>query len=363
MNVVIAGGGTGGHLFPGIAVAQEFMRSDPGTKVVFIGSSRGIEMRVLPQLGFPLKTLYAKGFSGHRAGQKAAALAAVPIAFAQACRYLLQVRADVVLGVGGYSSLPAVAAGRCMGIPTAVHEQNSVPGLANRVLGRIVDTVFVSFEESVRFFPDAKTVVTGLPVRQEFRVGDYSPAASRFCVFVCGGSQGAHAINVAMADALPHLRYCADGMTVLHQTGTADYEMLKQRYAEHGLDARVEPFVQDMAAWYRRAHLVVCRAGASTLAELALCGRPAVLVPYPYAAGNHQELNARVFAQRGACVLLPQRELDGRRLAAVLQDLIADPQRCAAMGRNALALARPRAAADIVDACLRMAGKSARGTG
>ncbi|MCX8042799.1 MAG: undecaprenyldiphospho-muramoylpentapeptide beta-N-acetylglucosaminyltransferase [Desulfobacterota bacterium] len=353
MNVVIAGGGTGGHLFPGIAVAQEWRRQDPQTQILFLGSPHGIEVRVLPTYGFPLKTLAAKGFKGKNILQQCAALAAVPVAFLQALRYVKDAHADIVVGLGGYSSFPAITAAYALGIPTAIHEQNSVPGLANRLLGIIADAVFVSFEESRAYFPAAKTTVTGLPVREEF--GRHATTCKdRFCLCVCGGSQGARAINTAMAQALPALRDRADRIYVLHQSGAADCDMLKEQYAVHGIPAEVAPFVEHMAKWFSRADVVLCRAGASTLAELALSGTASVLVPYPFAAGNHQERNAQVFAKRGASILLPQRELSGERLGALLRELIDDPARCVVMGRQALTLARPHAAQDIVAACRRM---------
>jgi len=357
MNVVIAGGGTGGHLFPGIAIAQEFMRHDPQTHILFLGSSQGIETRVLPTVGFPLKTLCSRGVRGKKVIQQGVALAAVLVACCQALGHLGAARADIVLGLGGYSSFPAVVAAWVMGIPAAIHEQNSVPGLANRILARIVQNVFVSFEESSVFFPRSKTIVTGLPVRQAFSPQPLPPRG-RFCLLVCGGSQGAHALNCAMAAALPHLSDCADRLWVLHQAGRDDAEMLRQQYAACGITAEVKPFVDDMASWYRQAHLVVSRAGASTLAELALCGRASLLVPYPFAAGNHQERNAQVFAERGASQVVLQQHLTGEQLAKLLRKFIDDPERCATMGRNALTLAKPQAAADIVAACYRMVKKA-----
>lgn len=357
MNVVIAGGGTGGHLFPGMAVAQEFMERDAGTQILFLGSPRGIETRVLPAAGFTLKTLWVRGIVGKGFLEKCTALAFVPISCLQAARYIKAARADLVLGLGGYSSFPAVVAAKLMRLPTAIHEQNSVPGFANRILGMIADKVFVSFEESREFFPRAKTVLTGLPVRRGFGPQEL-PSFDRFCLVVCGGSQGARALNKAMADALPLLGDVADRLYVLHQAGSADCDMLRQRYAASGIRAEVEVFVHDMASWYRRAHVVLCRAGASTLAELALCGKASVLVPYPFAAGNHQERNAQVFAREGACELLPQERLSGETLAALLRTLIDNPDRCLQMGTNALKLARPRAAADIVEACYGMVGKA-----
>jgi UDP-N-acetylglucosamine--N-acetylmuramyl-(pentapeptide) pyrophosphoryl-undecaprenol N-acetylglucosamine transferase len=354
MNIIIAGGGTGGHLFPGIAIAQEFMRRNPQDRIVFIGSTQGIEARLLPQLGFALKTLPIRGFSGKPPAEKLAALALVPAAFLQAGRYLRSLQADIVVGLGGYSSFPAVAAARLMGIPAVIHEQNSVPGLTNRILGRMARRVFVTFEASRQFFPASKTTVSGLPVRSQFS-GQQPRDDGRFCVFVCGGSQGAHAINEALAAALPLLRGMSGQLHFIHQSGQADCAMLRQQYEQCGFSAEVLPFIDDMAACYRRAHLVICRAGASTLAELALCGKASILIPYPFAAGNHQELNARVFADRGACMLLLQKDLSAEALAGLVQELAAKPETCRRLGRQAGTLAQPQAAGTIVEACCRLA--------
>jgi len=362
MNIVISGGGTGGHLFPGVAIAQEFRRRSEKNIVTFVGTKAGIEARVLPGLDFTLETLDIKGFKGKGLMDKATTLLSLPGACSQARRILQRARADMVIGMGGYASFPAVVAGAMMRVPTAIHEQNSVPGLSNRALGKIADRVFLSFAESGTYFSSTKTLLTGLPVREELRQTtkenrERPRTGESFSILVLGGSQGSREINRAVSDALPYLTATKDRLSFVHQAGRDDAPMLTDRYKQHGFTASVLPFIDDMFSAYRRAHLVIARAGAATLAELALCGRGAILIPYPHAAGNHQEKNARVYADARAAVLIPSGRLSGRELAANVMALQSDGASRERMEIQARALARPHAAATVADECCRLAAR------
>lgn len=360
MRVLIAGGGTGGHLFPGIAVAEEVLAR--GGEVLFVGTSRGIEARVLPELGLPLETIRVGGLAGVSWRQRLRFLVEGPLAAVQAIRILRRFRPQVVAGVGGYSSGPVVLAAAMGFIPTVILEQNSVPGVTNRLLGKVVRRVFGAFEESRLHFPRRKMVLPGNPVRRaivDSLQQDLRPATARangrLRVFAFGGSQGARFINECLMEAAPRL---ADApLSLVHQTGEADCHRVSQAYGEAGLDAEVHPFIHDMAARYAWADLIVSRAGATTLAELAIVGRPAVLIPFPYATHNHQERNAREFEEAGAVLCRTQDGLDGSSLAALLSQLADDEPRRGAMADAMGRLARPRAAADIVDDMERLAAR------
>ena len=355
MNIAIAGGGTGGHLFPGVAIAQEFLRRDPAANILFMGTQAGLESRVLPGLGLALSIVPVSGFTGKTMVQKLVALLSVPRALLSAANCLRRHRADLVLGLGGYISFPGIAAAKILGIPAAIHEQNSVPGLSNRILGAIADRVFISYEESRPFFNSAKTVFSGMPVRMTSTSAASKPGNDSLCVFICGGSQGAHAINEAMMDSLADLETVKHHIRFIHQTGAKDADMVAQEYKNRGFVASVSAFIDDMYGCYDQADVVVSRAGASTLAELALCSKPSILVPYPYAAHNHQEHNARSFVGKGAALLLLATELTGRSLAQALLGLSADRNKLADMARQARLLAQPDAAQRVVEECCRLA--------
>lgn len=363
MNIVIAGGGTGGHLFPGVAIAQEFIRRDAAAHILFMGTEKGIESRVLPPLGLALETIPVRGFKGKGMGQKLGAVLDMPRAFLRAAACLRRHRAELVLGLGGYISFPGIAAAKALGIPAAIHEQNSLPGLSNRMLGKIADRVFISYEESKPFFNARKTVFSGMPVRMPQHGAAPATEDGTLCVFICGGSQGAHAINVAMMEALPAFESSMSAIRFIHQTGALDAGMVSRGYEKYGFTAAVSPFIDDMYSAYAQAHVVVSRAGASTLAELALCGKPSILIPYPYAAHNHQEHNARSFVAKGAAVLLLAGALTGGSLAQELRVLHADRKKIADMAGRARLLARPDAAGCVVDECCRLAAKKGGGHG
>lgn len=370
MRLLIAGGGTGGHLFPGVAIAEELRARAPGAAVRFVGTRRGIEARVLPELGWELSLIEVSGLKTVGARGALRGLLRLPRALWQARRIVREFRPDVVLGVGGYASGPVVLMARLAGVPTAICEQNSIPGLTNKILGRIVRAVFVSFDGTRRFFRPARTVMSGNPVRrglvQKLLEGTGSAPSAQgptsdaaVHVLVSGGSLGAVAVNSLAADALIALAREAP-LAIVHQTGDKGLADTIERYRAAGVAAECHAFIKDMAAAYQRADVIVSRAGATTVAELAITGKPAVFIPYPFAADNHQELNARAMADAGAALMFRQAELTADALAGALRPLVTDPARRAEMGAKMKAQARPGAAAAVIDWC--ESQRPARGT-
>ena len=359
MRVLIAGGGTGGHLYPGIAVAEELRRRDGSTAVSFVGTARGLESRVVPALGYPLDLIRSAGLKGKAIGALLGGLALLPLSALDAWRVISRRRPEVVVGVGGYSSGPVLLLAALRRVPTLLMEQNTTPGFTNRVLARWVGAAAVSYEETLRHFPRVG-VVTGNPVRREFldRGGgdEPPPADGRTRVLIVGGSQGARAVNDAMLAAAPTLAPHASTLAITHQTGERDLARVRAGYAAAGCPAAVEPFFDDMHARMTAADLVVSRAGASTLAELTILGRPMVLVPLPTAADDHQRKNAATLARAGAAEVIDEPDLSGDRLAATVMALAADVDRRRRMGAAAAALARPDAAARVVDRLEQLAG-------
>jgi UDP-N-acetylglucosamine--N-acetylmuramyl-(pentapeptide) pyrophosphoryl-undecaprenol N-acetylglucosamine transferase len=359
LRVVIAGGGTGGHLYPGIAVARELVRREPAAVVTFAGTARGIESRVVPREGFELDVLRSAGLKGTSPLAMARGLALLPLSGLDAWRILSRRTPDVVLGVGGYSSGPVVAAAIARRIPTMVLEQNAIPGFTNRRLARFVSAAAVTFEQTADYF-GRRGIVTGNPVRPEFftegGLGE-TRAAGPARVLIFGGSQGAHAINMAMVAAAPRLAADPGRVAITHQTGERDLERVRDGYQRAGLDARVEPFLFTMDREMKAADLIVSRAGATTIAELAAAGRASILVPLPTAADDHQRKNAEVLAAAGAAELVEQQDLAGDRLAERILALVGDPERLARMRHAVEAFARPDAAKTIADRVLELAGR------
>jgi UDP-N-acetylglucosamine--N-acetylmuramyl-(pentapeptide) pyrophosphoryl-undecaprenol N-acetylglucosamine transferase len=350
VRLIVAGGGTGGHLYPGIAVADE-VRSRPGGEVLFVGTTRGIEARVVPAAGYPLELLEVSGIKRMGLVRTLQGLGRVPLALAKSLAIVRRFRPDVVLGVGGYASGPMVLAAALAGYPTAIQEQNSVPGFTNRTLGRFVRKVLVAFEDARRFFPAPKVVLVGNPVRRRFvERAQAQGEGNERTLLVVGGSQGARAVNDLVIAAAEQLAARGALPRLVHQVGAADLDRSLERYRAVGLGDRVEvrPFIEDMAGALGDAALVVGRAGALTLAELAIVGRPAVLIPLPTAADDHQSKNADAFAQAGAAVVIDQRQATGAALATLIDELFADQIRRANMARAMRSLGRPNAAADVV---------------
>jgi len=345
--MLLAGGGTGGHLFPAVAIAQRLLETEPAAQVLFVGTERGIEASILPKLGLPLKTVDISGFVGKGPAAKLAVLPQLLRSVRQSRRILDEFRPDVVVGVGGYASAPMLLAAKSKRLPFLIHEQNAWPGLTNRLLSRWAERVCLSFADADRSFHRGCTVLTGNPLRRGMEECP-SLAEGPLQLLVFGGSRGARAINQAVLQALPLLEDFRGRLRVVHQTGTEEFEAVRAGYRQAGWDETgVQPFIDDMAAAYAAAHLVVCRAGATTIAELTACGRPAVLIPYPYAAADHQTGNARALAMRGAALLLPQADLTAERLAKVAGDLLNDRERLLTMAATARSLGR-RGAADLI---------------
>ena len=363
-GLIIAGGGTGGHLFPGIAIAEEFLKRDPANRVLFIGTKRGLEQRILGSLGYPLETLKVEGLKGRGPLKVASSLAKIPGSLRDSFRILRAFGPDLVVGVGGYASGPAVLAARIAGIPTAIAEQNAFPGLTNRILGRFVHRIFVSFQESSRWFPAGKTLLTGNPIRASLAAGRERDrehgAEAPFTLLIFGGSQGAHAINRVVMEALAGLEAVRDRIRFIHQTGEQDRDMLARAYREKGFAAEVTAFITDMAAAYGAADLLICRAGATSIAEITAGGKASLLIPFPFAVNDHQTKNAELLARAGAAELIPEKGLEGQMLAARIERLMSHREEIGCMEKAAASLGNTRAAADIVDACLEMVGSRSR---
>ncbi len=363
LRILFAGGGTGGHLFPGIAVAREILSREPQAEIAFVGTARGIESRVVPGQGFQLDLIRSAGLKGKSIASLARGVLLLPASAWDGWRVLSERRPHLVIGVGGYSSGPVVALAATRRIPTLVLEQNAVPGLTNRLLARVVSAAAVTYESTLPYFR-GRGFVSGNPVRPEFvaRAADSAPAGVRpgdlgaeARVLIFGGSQGAHAINVAMVAAAAELALHAGRLSITHQTGERDLEFVRDGYGRAGLTARVVPFIDEMVLEMNRADLVICRAGATTLAELTAAGRAAILIPLPTATDDHQRKNAQVLAEAGAAEVVDERELTGKALAARLLALADDPGRRHAIAERARRFARPDAAKAIADRALELA--------
>jgi UDP-N-acetylglucosamine--N-acetylmuramyl-(pentapeptide) pyrophosphoryl-undecaprenol N-acetylglucosamine transferase len=357
LSVVIAGGGTGGHLFPGIAVGGEFMSRNPQSRILFVGAGRPLEKEALERAGFPQRVIAIEGIKGRGPWAKLRASMKIPGALLRSAGILADVRADLVVGVGGYAAGPVALAAWLKRIPLVLCEQNSVPGITNRMLLPLAKRVYVSFENTRGKITADKKRLTGNPVRQQFLAAapQNNGGEGPFTILVVGGSQGAHAINLACVDALPHLGRRRP-IRFVHQTGAGDRDRVAEAYAHAGIDAEVKAFFHDMASRYRGADLVVCRAGATTVAELTVLGKPALFIPYPFAADNHQERNAQALVDQGAARMMRERDLSGAELARSLDELIEDADRLAAMAARTRSLGKPEAARAIVDDCYRLLG-------
>ena len=341
---MIAGGGTGGHLFPGIAVAEAARRRDPATPLLFVGSGRGIEARVVPGSGFDLELLPGAPLRGRPVAGKLAALGALGAATVRARALVMRFAPDVVIGLGGYASAPAVLAARSRRIPVVLLEQNAKPGMTTRFLARLADRVCVSFPETACGFAPGQAVVTGNPVRTFPAPPTAAAPRPGLTIAIVGGSAGAHRRN----EAGPALRAAlADvpGLRVVHQTGSADETAVRDAYARTGAaDVDVRAFIADMGAVYAAADVIVCRAGATTIAELAAQGLPAIFVPYPHAADDHQRANAETLVRAGAARMVLDHEATGARLADEVRELTASPETLPEMRRRMRQFARPDAA-------------------
>lgn len=346
-KLLIAGGGTGGHIFPGIAVAEEWRRR--AGDVVFVGTPHGQEGLLVPRHGFGVKLINVGSLKGAGFMRKLRTIAGLPGALRASRGILRREKPDVVLGIGGYASGPLCLMAALQGVRTAITEQNVLPGMTNRMLGRFVKKIFVSFGDSVRFFPTRKTVVTGNPVRAEISFKPYEPPRGELRVFVFGGSQGAAAINAAFTAALDLVKDLWPKLNIVHQASRVDLGTLQDFYATRGLSASVQAFFDDMNAIYQKAHVVICRSGAGTVTELAIAGRPAVFVPYPFATDDHQTANARAAVAVGGGLMIGQKSLTPETFATILRGCVARPEELARMAEDMRKLAKPEAAKEIVD--------------
>jgi UDP-N-acetylglucosamine--N-acetylmuramyl-(pentapeptide) pyrophosphoryl-undecaprenol N-acetylglucosamine transferase len=355
MRVIIAGGGTGGHVIPAIAIAQE-LRSRYNAEVLFVGTARGIETRLVPAAGFPLELINVGALNRVSLTTRLKTLIDLPRAIAQSGSLIRKFKPDVMIGVGGYASGPAMLAAAMTRIPMMAFEPNVVPGVANRIAARWVKAAAVQFEATQRYFQNA--VVTGVPVRREFLAAPARSLEDRPTLLVFGGSQGAHAINVAVVQALPELAALTPGIHLIHQTGQNDFEAAQAAAIKAGISAEVCPFIDDMPAAFARADLLICRSGASTVAEVAASGKPAIFIPLPTAADDHQRHNAETLANAEAARLLPQSELTSDRLSQQVAALLCDRSQLLRMGAAARHFAHPDAATEIAATAARLAGIS-----
>jgi UDP-N-acetylglucosamine--N-acetylmuramyl-(pentapeptide) pyrophosphoryl-undecaprenol N-acetylglucosamine transferase len=354
LRVVIAGGGTGGHLFPGLAIAREILARRPDATVTFAGTARGIEARAVPAAGFALDTIRSLGLKGKSPLALAKGVATLPLTATDAMGVIAKRRPHIVVGVGGYSSGPIAVAAWLRRVPVLLHEQNAQPGLTNRLVARVARAVAVTYDQTVAQF-GAKSFISGNPVRPQFlQIGPEPSGARRVLIF--GGSQGAHAINVAVVEAASQLARTTPAPQITHQTGERDLAMVREGLARAGLAARVEPFLDRMDEEMSTANVIVCRAGSTTLAEIAAVGRAAILVPLPTATDDHQRKNAEALSTVGAAELLEQKDLTGTTLAARVTALLDDEPRRAQLAAAVKRFARPDAARVIVDRVLAIAG-------
>ncbi|HOP47056.1 MAG TPA: undecaprenyldiphospho-muramoylpentapeptide beta-N-acetylglucosaminyltransferase [Desulfobacteraceae bacterium] len=349
--VIIAGGGTGGHLFPGIAIAIELKKRFEASDILFVVGRKRMNQEILFNYGYKSTHIDVEGLKGRGWLNLFAGLWKMPKSLIQAMIIIKKKSPCMVIGMGGYSSGPMCLAAKLMGIKTAVHEQNSYPGVTNRILSRFVDRVFISFEDSKPYLKSREIFLTGNPVRDELLSTEIIKHKGReqFTILVIGGSQGAKAINDAFVDALSIIKKAGRNPHVIHQSGAMDYERLTKEYGNRNIHGDIMPFIKDMATAYNRADIVVSRAGATTIFELAAVGRPSVLIPYPYATNNHQEINARSLVRAGGAEMIKQKDLNGEVLARTLINFMDNPSLLQNMGKNAKKIARHDAAKLIVD--------------
>jgi UDP-N-acetylglucosamine--N-acetylmuramyl-(pentapeptide) pyrophosphoryl-undecaprenol N-acetylglucosamine transferase len=349
MKVLIAAGGTGGHIYPGIAVAKEILRRDAASEILFVGTQRGLETKIVPASGFELSLINSAGLKNVGFAGKLKGLAVLPKSFFEARRLLKKFKPDAVVGAGGYVSGPVLMTASLMRIPTLVMDSNALPGFTNRQLARFVDRAALTFEEALPFF-GSKGIVTGNPVREEFFEVKPKTRGEKLNLLIFGGSQGARAINNTMVEALKNLSEYHDRLAITHQTGEADFERIREEYGRAGFgDANVTAYINEMVKEFEKTDLIISRAGATTCAELAAAGKAAIMIPLPTAADDHQRKNAEALQSAGAARMILQSELNGERLAREVIEFIEAPEKIGAMEQAARKLARRDAAAATVD--------------
>ncbi len=359
IRLIVTGGGTGGHLFPGISLAQAMLRAYPDAEVLFIGTERKVDKKALSDVGFETTTIKSQGIKGKKFYAILKALFQQPLALWEAAKIIRKFKPDLVFGVGGYVTGPVILAARLLGVTTCIHEQNSIPGLANKLLGYIVDKIFVSLPGSEKYFPTDKTILSGNPVRDNIVKAsrEAKPKSSQkpSTLLILGGSQGARRLNSLMLEAAEN---CLSSLSpppfIIHQTGGHDEGHVRRKYIELGLNARVQAFYTDMAEIYPQADLIISRAGATTLAELTVFHKPVIIIPFPYAADNHQEINGRYLVEAGAGLMFRQTDLTGEKLGLEIKRILADKKLLAEMAENSGKIAKPEATETIVNACMKL---------
>ncbi len=364
LRVVIAGGGTGGHLFPGIAIAQEFLAKNAENSVLFVGTGKQFEVSILSETGFAHRRITAEGFKGRGVWHQLVSILKVPKGIVESILILKDFKPHIVIGVGGYSAGPLVMGARLLGIKIVLHEQNILPGITNRILSRFADRIYVSFAETIMGVTPKKIRFTGNPVRKEIvqcaetlRHADIqaSKKEKKFTILILGGSQGAHSINMALLEALEYLE-SRENIFLVHQTGEQDEKQVKQRYDEYGIENDTRAFFKDMARQYQNADLIICRAGATTVAEIKAVGKGVIFIPFPFAADNHQVLNARSLEKAGAAEMILEKDLSGNVLAERIDYYVQRPEELQQMALRSRSLGRVDTAAMIVDDCYELLG-------
>ena len=361
LRIVIAGGGTGGHLFPGIAVAQEFEVRNAASRIIFVSTGNPLERSVLSKTGYTLQTITAAGIKGRGLWNQVKSVAKIPKGILEANRILKKFSPDLTVGLGSYSAGPVVFAAWLRRIPIVVHEQNILPGITNRILSRFVNRIYISFDNTRSHLDPRKVHWTGNPVRQEildsadrFKDTRNDESGGRpFTVLIIGGSQGAHRINMAVIEALNHLRHL-EQLHFVHQTGQADEQPVREAYRRSKMGGTVQAFFDNMAEQYGRADLIICRAGATTVAEVTALGKAVIFIPFPFAADNHQVLNAGSLSDKGAAEILIEKDLSGKILSEKIKYYAAHPAELEAMSVRAKQFGKPDAAMNIVDDCDRL---------
>jgi UDP-N-acetylglucosamine--N-acetylmuramyl-(pentapeptide) pyrophosphoryl-undecaprenol N-acetylglucosamine transferase len=356
VRILIAGGGTGGHLFPAIAMAEAFIKKDPGNQVRFVVTRRPLDAQVLGERGYSFRVLNVEGIKGKGAVGKMQSMTLLPRAFKESLKMIEEIRPEVVLGVGGYVTGPVVFAAWWKDIPCAIQEQNSIPGMTNRILGKVVDRIFLAFDDQGSFFSKKKSRLTGNPIRKGL-IAASSPRVSNagpLTIMILGGSQGAHRINQAVVNDLDELVSLKDALYFIHQTGEKDEKEMAQVYQEKGFHYQVRTFISDMAVAYEQADMIIGRAGAMTLSEITALGKPSFLIPFPFAANNHQEHNARALVKAGAAEMILENELKPGLLAGRIRTWVDDREKLTVMGKKAESLGRRQAAEEIVEECYQL---------
>jgi UDP-N-acetylglucosamine--N-acetylmuramyl-(pentapeptide) pyrophosphoryl-undecaprenol N-acetylglucosamine transferase len=358
LRIVIAGGGTGGHLFPGIAIAQEFMARNSQNNIIFVSTGNQLEQRVLSQANFALERITVEGLKRRGLWNQTKSISKLPKGIFESIRILSRFKPDLIVGLGSYSAGPVVLAAWLLRTKIVLHEQNLLPGITNRILSRFADRIFVAFEDTTARFASQKVQFTGNPVRQDILKpalpqNHNNKGSKPFTILIIGGSQGAHRINLSVAEALEHLTQ-RDNLYFVHQTGATDEEMLKDAYARHEITSRVQSFFDHMAELYLHADLIICRAGATTVAEITAIGKAVVFIPFPYAADNHQVLNAESLSKSGAAEMILEKDLNGKILGQKIEYYASHPAVLSNMAAKAKRLGNPAAAKDIVDHCYKI---------